>query len=276
VTNSTPLPLVSIITPVYNGASYLDALIESVQEQDYPNIEHIIIDDGSTDGGATIDVLRKYPHLHWWTRPNRGQYATMNEGLLSAQGEVICFICADDILLPGAVATAMAYLSSHPECVGVYGNYSFINSEGKALIFIQPMRNLSTNLYPYSLHIAHSSLYIWKKPLIQNDLMFTDPLRYVGDYSWIVRVLKAKLRIGRIKNELSMIRVHELQTSKKSFYAMRKEMFDVQEQLNISRFWASFFRKLWFLINLINAAKLNGIKSAIAIVSERWRMRSEI
>jgi glycosyltransferase involved in cell wall biosynthesis len=272
--NSTSLPLVTIITPVYNGARFLDALIQSVQKQDYPYIEHIIIDDGSMDGQATIDVLKKYSHLRWWTRPNRGQYTTMNEGLLSAEGEIVCFISADDIISPGAVSTAATYLSVHPECEGVYGNYGFINSEGMKLNLFQPMRNMPTNIYPYSLHISHSSFYLRKQALIENNLLFTDTLRFIGDYFWIVRILKSKLGIGKIKNTLSMIRIHDQQTSKTGFYAMRQEMFSVQKQLDISLFRASFFRKLLFILNLINAAKLNGINSSVTIVREKFRMRS--
>jgi glycosyltransferase involved in cell wall biosynthesis len=266
-------PLVSIITPVYNGAKYLDALIQSVQEQDYPNIEHIIIDDGSTDNEATINVLKNYPHLRWWTRPNRGQYATMNEGLEAAKGEFVCFICADDIILPGAATSAVQYLSTHLEYAGVYGYYGLINSEGRNLNHFQPMRYMPTKLYPYSLHISHSSLYLRKNVLIQNHLFFTDTLRFVGDYLWIVQILKSKLKIGKIKNNLSMIRIHELQTSKISFYEIKEEMSIIQKQLNISLLGASIFRKLWFLFNIINAAKSNGIKGPLIIVRERFRMR---
>src|SRR5512142_3060691 len=99
-------PPVSMVTPVYNGAEYLEDLIHSVLSQDYPNIEHIIIDDGSQDSGATVAILRKYPHLHWWSRPNKGQYATMNEGLLAARGDILCFVNADDLVAPNAVKTA--------------------------------------------------------------------------------------------------------------------------------------------------------------------------
>jgi glycosyltransferase involved in cell wall biosynthesis len=82
-------PLISIITPVYNGREYLEELIQSVLNQSYPKIEHLIIDDGSEDGGATLSILKRYPHLRWWSRENKGQYSTMNEGLLEAKGEII-------------------------------------------------------------------------------------------------------------------------------------------------------------------------------------------
>jgi len=274
--DSPSFPLVSIISPVYNGAKYLDALIQSVQKQDYPYIEHLIIDDGSTDGDATINVLKNYSHIRWWTRPNQGQYATMNEGLEAAKGEFVCFICADDIILPGAATTAVQYLSIHPECGGVYGYYGLINSHGMNLNHFQPMRFMPTKLYPYSLHISHSSLYFRKDVLIQNHLFFKDTLRFVGDYLWIVHILKLKLKIGKIKNNLSMIRIQDQQTSKTGFYAMRKEMSHVQKQLDISLLGASIFRKLWFLLNLINSAKINGIKSSVIIVRDRFRMRQEI
>lgn len=274
--NSTILPLVSIITPVYNGGKFLDVLIQSVQKQDYPYIEHIIIDDGSMDGEATIDVLKKYSHLRWWTRPNRGQYATMNEGLLAAQGEIVCFISADDIILPFAVSTAVTYMSVHPNCGGVYGYYGYINSDGMKLNLFQPMRYMPTSLYPYSLHISHSSFYLCKKELIQNNLFFSDKLRFVGDYLWIVSILKSNMKVGKIKNTLSMIRIHDQQTTKTSFYAMRKETFSIQKQMDILLFGASFFRKLWFFQNLINATKQHGIKSAVAIVVDRFKGEGKI
>ena len=97
---SEPEPFFSIITPVYNGAAFLPDLIASVQAQTFSDYEHIIIDDGSTDDGATIGVLEAVDdsRIHWWTRANRGQYATQNEGIQAARGRWIVVIAADDIL----------------------------------------------------------------------------------------------------------------------------------------------------------------------------------
>ncbi len=191
--NQNLLPLVTIITPVYNGADYLDDLIKSVQTQNYPYIEHIIIDDGSNDNGATVGVLSKYPHIRWWTRPNKGQYATMNEGLLASKGEVICFISSDDILCGGAITKAATCLIDNPELGGVYGTYGYISTIGKKLNYFHPMKIMPTCMYPYSLHISHSSFYLKKESLIQKELLFKDSLKYVGDYDWIVRVLKSEV-----------------------------------------------------------------------------------
>ena len=269
---SVSVPLVSLVTPVFNGADYLGDLIESVNGQDYPNIEHLIIDDGSTDGEKTINILKKNSHLRWWTRPNYGQYATMNEGLATASGEIICFISADDILTPGAVTTAVSYLLAHQNCGGVYGNYSFINSHGLGLKLFQPMRFMPTHFYPFSLHISHSSFYLRKSGLVQNNLFFKDTLRFVGDYEWIVRIIRSNLKIGRIGMVLSKVRIHSQQTTKVSFSAMRNETFEVQKRLGVSFLAASFFRKILFFINLFNSLPLYGYKSTLGIIINRVKV----
>src|SRR3990172_9086208 len=90
---TAPDLLISVITAVYNGADYLPDLIESVQAQDYTHYEHIIIDDGSTDDGATVAVLQRYAQadsrIRWWTRENKGQYTTQNEAIEAARGDTI-------------------------------------------------------------------------------------------------------------------------------------------------------------------------------------------
>ncbi len=208
-------PLVSIITPVYNGSEYLEDLIQSVRNQDYPNIEHIIIDDGSQDNGATLAVLRRYPHLRWWSRGNKGQYATMNEGLLVAQGEIVCFVSADDIVSQGAVAAAVGHLMEYPQLDGVFGITNYMDRKGNKYPYWIPFRTAPLNFYPYFAHISHCSLYV-KKALIQQHRLFFDPsLRCVGDYEWIIRMNKARSRIGMIRRELSRVRMHQDQASRR-------------------------------------------------------------
>lgn len=129
------LPWVSIITPVYNGSQHIEELILSVKTQNYPRIEHIIIDDGSQDGGATVAILERYPHLKWWGRDNRGQYATMNEGLEKARGDIICFISADDLLCSDAVQNAVDYLAGSSSSDGVFGRTLLILENGRKTIF---------------------------------------------------------------------------------------------------------------------------------------------
>jgi glycosyltransferase involved in cell wall biosynthesis len=223
------LPLVSIVTPVFNGAKYLDELIQSILSQDYPNIEHLIIDDGSTDNGATITVLARYSHLRWWSRENRGQYATMNEGLAAARGEFVCFVSADDLVTPGAVRHVVEFMRQHPEDDGITGLTQYVNEKGECYVN-PPFQTAPIRYYAYLFQISHCSLYLKREQLIRDNLLFDPGLHYVGDYDWILRVL-GKLRIYQDSSYLSSVRIHEAQTS----ILHRRKMLEEQRRVIANR-----------------------------------------
>ncbi len=102
---TTEFPLVTVVTAVFNGGSYLEGCLESVLTQDYPNIEHIIVDGGSTDG--TLDILRSRQDriALWVSGPDCGVYDAWNKSLVLAKGGWIAFLGADDPYLPGAIST---------------------------------------------------------------------------------------------------------------------------------------------------------------------------
>ena len=121
--------LVSIITPSYNQANFLETTISSVLEQDYPRIEYIIADGGSTDG--SLEIIQRYAsRLGWWvSERDKGQADALNQGFTHAQGEVLAYLNSDDTYQPGAVAEAVAFLQAHPQVGMVYGDANFIDSE---------------------------------------------------------------------------------------------------------------------------------------------------
>ena len=126
-------PLVSIVTPSYNQAKYLEETIQSVINQTYPNIEYIIIDGGSDDG--TLDIIRKYElHIAWWvSEKDKGQTDAINKGFAKAKGEILAWLNSDDTYLPNAVDEAVAYLMAHPEVGMVYGDANYIDSQGSVI-----------------------------------------------------------------------------------------------------------------------------------------------
>jgi glycosyltransferase involved in cell wall biosynthesis len=120
------VPLVSIVVPSYNHARYLGEAIDSILAQDYPRIELIVIDDGSTDGSA--DILRAYAdRFHWEVQPNRGQVATLNRGWLMSKGDILAYLSADDALLPGAASAAVRALYDNPDAVLAYCDFNLID-----------------------------------------------------------------------------------------------------------------------------------------------------
>jgi glycosyltransferase involved in cell wall biosynthesis len=123
-------PLVSIVTPSFNQAQFLDQTIQSVLGQDYPNVEYLIVDGGSTDG--SLEIIQRYaPRLSWWvSEPDRGQTDALNKGFSHARGDILAWLNSDDTYQTGAISQAVAYLEIHPEAGMVYGDANLIDAKG--------------------------------------------------------------------------------------------------------------------------------------------------
>jgi glycosyltransferase involved in cell wall biosynthesis len=123
-----PAPLVSIVIPCYNQGRYLAEAIESAQRQSYPQVEVLVVDDGSTDDTARIAAAQ--PSAIYRRQENAGTAAARNRGLHDSRGEFVVFLDADDRLLPDAVASGVAYLAAHPEAAFVTGHVRLIDEAG--------------------------------------------------------------------------------------------------------------------------------------------------
>jgi len=123
-------PLVSIVTPSYNQVEFLEKTIRSVLDQDYPNIEYIIIDGGSTDG--SVDIIKRYEDrlAYWVSESDRGQSHAINKGWQRASGDVVAYLNSDDLYTPGAVTAAVRALVSKPIACMVYSDSLLINGQG--------------------------------------------------------------------------------------------------------------------------------------------------
>jgi glycosyltransferase involved in cell wall biosynthesis len=125
--------LVSVVSPSFNQAQYLETAIRSVIDQEYPRIEYLLIDGGSTDG--SVDIIKRYQDriAYWTSEPDAGQADAINKGLKRATGEIVAWINSDDVYLPGAIAQAAAVFNKHPDIGMVYADGIMVDHELKIL-----------------------------------------------------------------------------------------------------------------------------------------------
>jgi len=124
-------PVVSIVTPSLNQAAFLEATILSVLGQEYPRLEYIVMDGGSTDG--SVDLIRKYAHrlLDWTSGPDRGQADAVNRGFAKASGAILAWLNSDDTYEAGAVQVVVAAFAAQPEVDAIYGDCVYVNQAGR-------------------------------------------------------------------------------------------------------------------------------------------------
>jgi glycosyltransferase involved in cell wall biosynthesis len=202
------LPLVSVVTPAYNQAEFLRETIESVLAQDYPRIEHQVIDDGSTDETPRVmaDYEGRGPLLD--RHENRGQTPTINKGWERATGDIVTWLNSDDTFLPGAVSKAVAYLQEHPEVGIVFGDSLFTEPDGKPLERSKPRGEFSYREFVVRCEnpIAQPSAFI--RRTVVDDVGLLDPkFYYFMDWDfWLRAGLRHK--IAYVPELLSTYRLH--------------------------------------------------------------------
>ncbi len=199
-------PRVSIITPSYNQAQYLEQCIVSVLEQDYPNIEYIIMDGGSSDG--SVEIIKKYAHrlAYWVSQPDGGQSAAINAGLRRSTGEIWAWMNADDAYLPGAVSKAAAWLFEHPEHDIIYGDCIEIDANGANLHYRQSKKIEPSKMMTDGIHIPSGSTFI-RRRVREHIGNLNESLHYVMDIEYWLRAF-LKVSFGYVPETLSQYRIH--------------------------------------------------------------------
>ena len=131
------MTLVSIVTPSFNQCAFLEQTLRSVLEQDYPELEYIVIDGASTDG--SLEVIRNYSSrlAYWVSEKDAGQADAINKGMQHAHGDIAAWLNSDDYYLPGAIKSAVAAFESNPRAVMVYADVRAVDQNNATLNHLQ-------------------------------------------------------------------------------------------------------------------------------------------
>lgn len=159
-------PKITVVTPSYNQARFLEATLRSVHDQGYPNLEHIVIDGGSTDG--SVEIIRKFEDrlAYWVSEPDKGQTDALIKGFSRASGEILAWLNSDDLYEPRTLWEVAEFFTRHPDVQFVYGDALWIDTEGRIL---KPKKEIPFNrfiwLYDYN-YIPQPSAF-WRRELYE-------------------------------------------------------------------------------------------------------------
>lgn len=201
------LPKVSIVMPSFNQGSYLEESICSVLAQDYPNIEFIIVDGGSTD--ESVKIIQKYQHhLAWWvSEKDKGHADALNKGFSHATGEILAWLNSDDAYYPETVSQAVAALQAHPEVGMVYGDANLTDEHGDIVGQFASKQTSYRGMLRGSVHIPQATTF-FRAELWQQVGPLDLSLFFAFDYDLWVKLAKVS-EILYVPKLWANFRMHE-------------------------------------------------------------------
>lgn len=223
---------ISIITPSYNQAQFIERTILSVLNQGYRDLEYIVMDGGSTDG--TVEILKKYSdRIIWRSEKDNGQSDAINKGLKMATGDIVAFLNSDDTYEPGTLKIISDFFQQNPEKRWVYGKCKIINEHDQEIRKpITFYKNLLLKNYSYSKLLAENFISqpatFWRKELHNEIGYFNEEEHFCMDYEFWLRIGK-KYPAGVINDYLANFRYY----AKSKSGSVNKKQF--QDELRLAR-----------------------------------------
>lgn len=220
-TSMSPPPRFTIVTPSFNQARFLEATIASVLDQDYPQVEYIVLDGGSTDG--SVDIIRRYADrlACWVSTPDRGQADAIARGFRLGSGNILGWLNSDDLLLPGCLSRVAREFAHHPDVGVVYGSRVLIDAEGREVGRYSPPTILSRLYFSLGQWLPQESSF-WRRSVYDAAGGLDTSLYFCLDYSLFVRMWPLT-RFRRMRATLGALRVHPDTKTSRSARVMEEE-----------------------------------------------------
>jgi len=248
-------PIISIITPTYNRGKFLEKCILSIKNQDYKNIEHIVIDGGSTDN--SLDILKKYEgtyNLKWISEKDKGCADAMNKGFNRATGDIFCWLDSDDYYLPGTLFKIVKIFQEKPNVDVVFGDNLIANSEGKIVDYIRNT-NFDTNVQLYITMSLGGLATFWKKSVSDKIGLFDNNYSRIGDAEFFVKMGLSGAKFYHTRDFLAVAVKHEKQISSASEIVKKENQKMLEKYADKKK-----IENKWFKTKIIAKRTFNYVK----------------
>lgn len=204
---------ISVVTPSFNQAQYLRATIQSVLGQDYPHLEYLIIDGGSTDGSAEIIQEHAGRLAYWCCEPDGGQADAIGKGLARATGDILGWLNSDDILLPGALAAVVRHFHTHRHADVVSGGAYYMDAQGWPLrkvfgTYTLGVQATFNRLRFYAMDGVFQQATFWRRGVYERCGGIDRSLQFIMDRDLFVRLAKHG-RWDRLHHMVAGFRLHD-------------------------------------------------------------------
>jgi glycosyltransferase involved in cell wall biosynthesis len=215
-------PKISVITPSYNQGQYIEETILSVLNQNYPNLEYIIMDGGSNDN--TVEIIKKYADKinFWVSEKDKGQADAINKGFERATGDILCWLNSDDYYFPDT----LSYVASHIDILKkeiIFGEVDHIFEPSKKIKHSNAknkFENYQLELYDYIIQPGS----FWTKKVWEEVGQVNEKLHFVFDWDWFVRAKKANTNFKYMQRVMAMYRVHDAHKTSNGGEKRQKEI----------------------------------------------------
>lgn len=267
-------PKISVITPSFNSRHTIREMIHSVIQQDYPQVEHIVFDGGSTDG--TVEILKSYPDLVWISEKDEGHYHAMNKGIARATGELVVILNADDCFRPGTLKKVAQAFQQHPDWDALFGDVVFVDGEGRKIYQREEaVYDYAVLLYGVD-YICHQTLFVRKSVYERLGGYRHKEFLNSADYEFKLRLGRSGCRVGHLPELLVNYRYHAQGQSAdlRIIRNMIEEAVKIRREHGNPGGWRGGFLRIVFKAKR-QAQKLM-LRRKCDLIPGTWRLKSHL
>ena len=270
-------PRISVVTPSYNQAPYIRDTIESILDQQYPNMEYFVIDGGSSDG--TQDIIREYQdRIDWWvSEKDKGQSDAINKGFRRSSGELLCWVNSDDVLFPGCLDTISGLYLQKGKPDILHANCALIDENG-FIIRLYRLPRETRFFLNRGVWVTPPPAVFFKANLLRKVGYLDTKFQFSMDLDLWLRIIQAGGEIAFSPKYLGGFRWHQASKTVKAVMKKKKTEESPETREILDRTFASatadrrlFWRRVWKIYQLFNLSYLRSYIETSRVKGKHWK-----